>query len=63
MREAANAVRDIGMGPLMAEAAAERQERLVDAMIEESLKYKELTPFSWIALAEMLSKASSPRAK
>jgi 3-hydroxyisobutyrate dehydrogenase-like beta-hydroxyacid dehydrogenase len=63
MREAAEAVRDIGMDPLMAEAAAERQEWLVDAMIEENLKYQGLAPFSWITLAGMLSKASSLREK
>jgi 3-hydroxyisobutyrate dehydrogenase-like beta-hydroxyacid dehydrogenase len=61
MREAAESLRDVGMQPLMAEATAERQDWLVDAMLEENLKYKNITPFSWVALAEMLSAASSKK--
>ena len=63
MREVAESLRDVGVQPLMAEATAERQDRLADAMTEENLKYKNITPFSWIALAEMLSADSSARKK
>ena len=41
MREVAESLRDVGIHPLMAEATAERQDWLVDAMMEENLKYKE----------------------
>jgi 3-hydroxyisobutyrate dehydrogenase-like beta-hydroxyacid dehydrogenase len=59
MREVAQALRDVGVDPMMAEATAERQDWLVSEMIEQNLEYRELTPFSWIALAEALSKAWS----
>jgi 3-hydroxyisobutyrate dehydrogenase-like beta-hydroxyacid dehydrogenase len=58
MREVAEALRDVGIDPVMAEATAERQEGLVSEMADQNLKYKDLTPFSWIALAEALSKAA-----
>jgi 3-hydroxyisobutyrate dehydrogenase-like beta-hydroxyacid dehydrogenase len=63
MREAAESLRDVGIDPLMAEATAERQDRLVDAMVEENLKYKGITPFSWIELAETLSAAAAAKKK
>jgi 3-hydroxyisobutyrate dehydrogenase-like beta-hydroxyacid dehydrogenase len=59
MREVAEALRDVGIDPLMAEATAERQEGLVAEMADQNLKYKNLTPFSWTALAEALSKAAA----
>jgi len=59
MREVAEALRDVGVEPLMAEATAERQDWLVDEMAYLKLTYKDLSPFSWIALAETLSQASS----
>lgn len=59
MREVAQALRDVGVDPTMAEATAQRQDRLVSEMAEQNLKCRELTPFSWIALAEALSKAAS----
>jgi len=59
MREVAQTLRDVGVDPMMAEATAERQDHLVDEMAAQNLKYPELTPFSWIALAELLSKAAS----
>jgi 3-hydroxyisobutyrate dehydrogenase-like beta-hydroxyacid dehydrogenase len=61
MREVAESLRDAGIDPLMAEATGQRQDRLVDAMMEENLKYKNITPFSWIALAEILSTASAKK--
>lgn len=57
MREASQALRDVGIDPLMAEAAAARQEALVAEIAAQDLQYKDLTPFSWIALADALNKA------
>jgi 3-hydroxyisobutyrate dehydrogenase-like beta-hydroxyacid dehydrogenase len=59
MREVAETLRDVGVDPMMAEATAKSQDRLVDEMVEQNLRYKDLSPFSWVALAEALSKASS----
>jgi 3-hydroxyisobutyrate dehydrogenase-like beta-hydroxyacid dehydrogenase len=59
MREVAEALRDVGIDPMMAAVTAQRQDRLVDEMVEQKLKYKNLSPLSWIALAEALSKTSS----
>jgi len=61
MREVAEALRDVGIDPTMAEATAERQDGLVSEMVEQNLKYKDMTPFSWIILAEALSKAAPHR--
>lgn len=58
MREVAETLREVGIDPMLTEATAERQDWLVDEMAEQNLKYKDLSPFSWIALAEALSKAS-----
>ena len=63
MREVAQALRDVGVDPMMAEATAERQDWLVEEMAEQNLKYKDLSPFSWVALAEALGKAASARKK
>ena len=63
MREVAETLREVGIDPKMAEATAERQDWLVDEMNELNLKYKDLAPFSWIALAEMLGKAASGKKK
>jgi 3-hydroxyisobutyrate dehydrogenase-like beta-hydroxyacid dehydrogenase len=61
MREVAESLRDVGIEPRMAEATANRQDWLVDEMAEHDLKYKDLTPFSWIELAEALSKAAKKK--
>jgi 3-hydroxyisobutyrate dehydrogenase-like beta-hydroxyacid dehydrogenase len=61
MREAAQALRDVGIDPLMAEAAAARQEALVAEIAAQDLKYRDLTPFSWIALADALEKAAQKK--
>lgn len=61
MREVAETLREVGIDPMLVEATAERQDWLVDEMAEQNLKYKDLSPFSWIALAEALSKASFGR--
>ena len=61
MREAAQALRDVGIDPLMAEAAAARQDALVAEIAAQDLQYKDLKPFSWIALADALEKAARAR--
>jgi len=61
MREVAEALRDVGIDPTMAEATAERQDWLVSEMVEQNLKYQDIAPFSWIALAEALSKAATDK--
>jgi len=63
MREVAQTLRDVGVDPMMAEATAERQDWLAAEMAEQNLKYKDLSPFSWVALAEALGKAASARKK
>lgn len=63
MREAAEAVRDIGMEPLMAAAAAERQDWLVREMAAQRIAAPK-KDFSWRALADQLesvAKSSKPR--
>jgi 3-hydroxyisobutyrate dehydrogenase-like beta-hydroxyacid dehydrogenase len=61
MREVAECLREVGLDPTMAEATAGRQDWLVDEMADQNLKYKDLSPFSWIALAEVLSKTPSDK--
>lgn len=63
MREVAESLREVGIEPCMAEATANRQDWLVDEMNEQNLKYKDLAPFSWIELAEALSKAAPEKKK
>lgn len=54
MREVADTLRDAGIEPLMATATAERQQAVVDRMKKLGLRYSELEPFSWGALADRL---------
>jgi 3-hydroxyisobutyrate dehydrogenase-like beta-hydroxyacid dehydrogenase len=61
MREAAQALRDVGIDPRMTEAAAARQDALVAEIAAQNLKYQDLRPFSWIALADALEKAARAR--
>lgn len=63
MREVAQALRDVGVNPVMAEATAERQDLLVEEMAEQDLKYKDLKPFSWTELAAALNKVASAKKK
>jgi len=59
MREAAQALRDVGIDPLMAEATAERQDALVReiaAQIRDELRFD--GSFSWRELADALDKAA-----
>jgi len=59
MREAAHALRDVGIAPLMAEAAAERQDALVReiaAQLHEAMRFDD--SFSWRTLADALEKSA-----
>jgi 3-hydroxyisobutyrate dehydrogenase-like beta-hydroxyacid dehydrogenase len=60
MREAAQALRDVGLDPLMAQATAERQDWLVHEMAEQGLDARTMKPFSWQRLADAISRASKP---
>jgi 3-hydroxyisobutyrate dehydrogenase-like beta-hydroxyacid dehydrogenase len=58
MREAAQALRDVGIEPFMAEATAERQDSLVREIAGRNLESRAGKPFSWRELADALEKAS-----
>jgi 3-hydroxyisobutyrate dehydrogenase-like beta-hydroxyacid dehydrogenase len=57
MREAAQALRDVGINPLMAEATAERQVSLVKEIAGHNLGSQAGKPFSWRELADALDNA------
>jgi 3-hydroxyisobutyrate dehydrogenase-like beta-hydroxyacid dehydrogenase len=57
MREAAEAVRDAGIDPLMAQATAERQDWLIDQMAAQQLDAKSMKPFAWRKVADAISGA------
>src|SRR3984893_13451188 len=58
MREAAEALRDIGLEPLTALATAERQEWLVQQVAEHALSFPGGGAFSWQQLADAIGKGS-----
>ncbi len=58
MREAAQALRDVGIAPLMADATAERQDSLVREIADNNLSSRVGKPFSWRELADALDNAS-----
>jgi 3-hydroxyisobutyrate dehydrogenase-like beta-hydroxyacid dehydrogenase len=58
MREAAQALRDVGIDPLMAEATAGRQEALVREIAAQIPGGRIDKPFSWRELADALEKAA-----
>jgi len=58
MREAAQALRDVGIDPLMAEATAERQDSLVREIASQNPGSHAGKPFSWRELADALDKAA-----
>jgi 3-hydroxyisobutyrate dehydrogenase-like beta-hydroxyacid dehydrogenase len=60
MREVAETLADAGLEPLLALAAAERQDWLVREMAEHGLTFDPGKPFSWRALADALSKVRTP---
>jgi 3-hydroxyisobutyrate dehydrogenase-like beta-hydroxyacid dehydrogenase len=63
MREAAQALRDVGIDPLMAEAAAERQETLVKEIAGQLPGSRAGKSFSWRELADALDNASKSSRK
>ena len=58
MREAAEALREVGMNPLMAEATAERQERLILEMAGQISDAGFDQKFSWQELADAITAAN-----
>jgi hypothetical protein len=63
MREAAQALRDVGIEPLMAEATAERQDALAKEIGRQPLEPRAGKPFSWRELADALDNASKSSRK
>jgi len=63
MREAAQALRDVGIEPLMAEAAAERQDSLVREIAGQYSGTRSEKTFSWRELADALDSASKSSKK
>ena len=61
MREAAQAVKDVGIEPHMAGATAARQDWLVDEIAEHRLQDRVVKDFSWRALADAISEATKSR--
>ncbi len=58
MREAAQALRDVGIAPLMAEATAERQDSLVKEIAGRYSGTRSEKKFSWRELADALDNAA-----
>ncbi len=58
MREAAQALRDVGIDPLMAEATAERQDSLVREIAGHYSGSRSEKKFSWRELADALDKSA-----
>jgi 3-hydroxyisobutyrate dehydrogenase-like beta-hydroxyacid dehydrogenase len=63
MREAAQALRDVGINPLMSEATAEKQASLVKEIACQSADSRAGKPFSWRELADALDSASKSSKK
>jgi 3-hydroxyisobutyrate dehydrogenase-like beta-hydroxyacid dehydrogenase len=63
MREVAQALRSVGMKPIMAMAIAERQERLIREMDNRALSFEPNTPFSWRSLADAVLRERARRSK
>jgi len=62
MHEAAQAVADAGLDPLMALATAERQDWLARTIAEFSVPVAKGEAFAWQELADMIAEAISPKA-
>jgi 3-hydroxyisobutyrate dehydrogenase-like beta-hydroxyacid dehydrogenase len=58
MREAAQAVNDVGLDPHMARATAARQDWLVDEIAAQGLRQKFGKDFSWRAFADAITEAA-----
>jgi len=54
MHEVAQALREVGVEPMMALAAAQRQQQLVYEMAQRNLNFPPTAPFSWRALADAI---------
>lgn len=63
MREAAQAIADTGLEPLMALATAQRQDWLAQAIAEFSLAVPRGEKFVWQELADAIVEATSPQEK
>jgi 3-hydroxyisobutyrate dehydrogenase-like beta-hydroxyacid dehydrogenase len=63
MREAALALADVGIDPILSERTAERQDWLVREIATGSLHDKTSEPFSWRALADAIGTHHKPRAR
>jgi 3-hydroxyisobutyrate dehydrogenase-like beta-hydroxyacid dehydrogenase len=59
MREAAQTLRNIGLEPLTALATAERQDWLVQEMVERDISVRPGEPFSWQQLADAIAASAS----
>lgn len=60
MREAAQAVGDVGLDPCMARATAARQDWLVDEITAQQLRHHTGKDFSWRELADAINEAAKP---
>jgi 3-hydroxyisobutyrate dehydrogenase-like beta-hydroxyacid dehydrogenase len=63
MREAAQAVADVGLEPLTALATAQRQDWLPQAIAEFSLAVPKGESFAWQELADAIAETTSPKEK
>jgi 3-hydroxyisobutyrate dehydrogenase-like beta-hydroxyacid dehydrogenase len=63
MREAAEALRDIGLEPLTALATAARQDWLVEEIGEQQISVRSGEAFSWQQLADAIRKVSTGKEK
>jgi 3-hydroxyisobutyrate dehydrogenase-like beta-hydroxyacid dehydrogenase len=61
MREAAQALKDVGVEPKMALATAERQEWLVDAISDKKASFQASEPFSWRSLSAAVVRSAGRR--
>ena len=52
MREVVSTLNDVGVAPLMANATAQRQDALIDAMLGAGIDYDAASRFAWRDLAE-----------
>lgn len=60
MHEVARTLGEAGIEPLMASAAAQRQERLIEQMAAAGVRYEAGKPFSWRALADAIGARPAP---
>jgi 3-hydroxyisobutyrate dehydrogenase-like beta-hydroxyacid dehydrogenase len=63
MREAALALADVGINPILSERTAERQDWLVREIAARNLADNTSEPFSWRALADAIGAPRKPRAR